>query len=93
MYFNDAFLPNFVVDTQKSEKITPQFVTFFIDPGCGPCIIKGGIETPFPELKTGGINMFEFLIKKLKAHPRKIVFTEGTDPRILEAPVCCPVLF
>ena len=85
MYFNDAFLPNFVVDTQKSEKITPQFVTFFIDPGCGPCIIKGGIETPFPELKIGGINMFEFLIKKLKAHPRKIVFTEGTDPRILEA--------
>ena len=31
MYFNDAFLPNFVVDTQKSEKITSQFVTFFID--------------------------------------------------------------
>ena len=29
--------------------------------------------------------MFEFLINKLKAHPRKIVFTEGTDPRILEA--------
>ena len=29
--------------------------------------------------------MFAFLIKKLKAHPRKIVFTEGTDPRILEA--------
>ena len=29
--------------------------------------------------------MFEFLIKKLKAHPRKIVFTEGEDPRILEA--------
>ena len=29
--------------------------------------------------------MFEFLIKKLKAHPRKIVFTEGSDPRILEA--------
>ena len=29
--------------------------------------------------------MFEFLIDKLKAHPRKIVFTEGTDPRILEA--------
>ena len=29
--------------------------------------------------------MFEFLIKKLKAHPRKIVFTEGTAPRILEA--------
>ena len=29
--------------------------------------------------------MFEFLIKKLKAHPRKIVFTEGTDARILEA--------
>ncbi len=29
--------------------------------------------------------MFEFLINKLKARPRKIVFTEGTDPRILEA--------
>ena len=29
--------------------------------------------------------MFNFLIKKLKANPRKIVFTEGTDPRILEA--------
>ena len=29
--------------------------------------------------------MFEFIINKLKAHPRKIVFTEGTDPRILEA--------
>ena len=29
--------------------------------------------------------MFEFLIEKLKAQPRKIVFTEGTDPRILEA--------
>ena len=29
--------------------------------------------------------MFETLINKLKAHPRKIVFTEGTDPRILEA--------
>ena len=29
--------------------------------------------------------MFEFLINKLTAHPRKIVFTEGTDPRILEA--------
>ncbi|QNL44259.1 phosphate acetyltransferase [Oscillibacter hominis] len=29
--------------------------------------------------------MFNFLINKLKAHPRKIVFTEGTDPRILEA--------
>ena len=29
--------------------------------------------------------MFEFLINKLKAHPRKIVFTEGTDPRVLEA--------
>ena len=29
--------------------------------------------------------MFEFLINKLKAHPRKIVFTEGSDSRILEA--------
>ena len=29
--------------------------------------------------------MFGKLIDLLKAHPRKIVFTEGTDPRILEA--------
>ena len=29
--------------------------------------------------------MFQFLIEKLKANPQKIVFTEGTDPRILEA--------
>ena len=28
--------------------------------------------------------MFGKLIDILKAHPRKIVFTEGTDPRILE---------
>ena len=29
--------------------------------------------------------MFKKLIEILKAHPRKIVFTEGSDPRILEA--------
>ena len=29
--------------------------------------------------------MFKKLIEILKKHPRKIVFTEGTDPRILEA--------
>ncbi|MBE6963386.1 MAG: phosphate acetyltransferase [Ruminococcaceae bacterium] len=29
--------------------------------------------------------MFESLINKLRENPRKIVFTEGTDPRILEA--------
>ena len=29
--------------------------------------------------------MFKKLIEILKAHPRKIVFTEGTDPRILGA--------
>jgi len=29
--------------------------------------------------------MFRELIEILKKHPRKIVFTEGTDPRILEA--------
>ena len=29
--------------------------------------------------------MFEFLIEKLQKNPRKIVFTEGTDERILEA--------
>ena len=31
------------------------------------------------------MHMFQNLIDKLKAHPRKIVFTEGTDPRIQEA--------
>ena len=31
------------------------------------------------------MRMFKHLIGILKAHPRKIVFTEGTDPRILEA--------
>ena len=29
--------------------------------------------------------MFQKLIDSLRAHPRKIVFTEGSDPRILEA--------
>ena len=29
--------------------------------------------------------MFDRLIEKLKAAPKKIVFTEGHDPRILEA--------
>ena len=29
--------------------------------------------------------MFGKLIEKLKAAPKRIVFTEGTDPRILEA--------
>ena len=29
--------------------------------------------------------MFDMLIEKLKKEPKKIVFTEGTDPRILEA--------
>ena len=29
--------------------------------------------------------MFENLVEILKAHPRKLVFTEGHDPRILEA--------
>ena len=31
------------------------------------------------------VHMFRTLIDKLKANPRKIVFTEGTDARILEA--------
>ncbi len=31
------------------------------------------------------MHMFRTLISKLKEHPRKIVFTEGTDARILEA--------
>ena len=31
------------------------------------------------------VHMFRTLINKLKENPRKIVFTEGTDPRILEA--------
>lgn len=29
--------------------------------------------------------MFKAMIEKLKSNPKKIVFTEGTDPRILEA--------
>ena len=29
--------------------------------------------------------MFENLVEVLKANPRKIVYTEGTDARILEA--------
>ena len=29
--------------------------------------------------------MFDVLVEKLKAQPRKIVITEGTDARILEA--------
>ena len=29
--------------------------------------------------------MFGLLIEKLKKDPKRIVFTEGTDPRILEA--------
>ena len=33
----------------------------------------------------GKMTMFGKLIDKLKKHPKKIVFTEGTDPRILEA--------
>jgi phosphate acetyltransferase len=31
------------------------------------------------------MNMFESMVDALKAQKRKIVFTEGTDPRILEA--------
>ena len=31
------------------------------------------------------MHMFRNLINTLKKNPRKIVFTEGTDPRILEA--------
>ena len=31
------------------------------------------------------IHMFQQLIDSLKKSPKKIVFTEGTDPRILEA--------
>ena len=30
-------------------------------------------------------NLFGSMINKLRAHPRKIIFPEGTDPRILEA--------
>ena len=37
--------------------------------------------------------MFAQLINTLKKSPKTIVFTEGTDHRILEAaPVCCPVI-
>ena len=31
------------------------------------------------------VRMFQHLIDNLKKHPRRIVFTEGSDPRILEA--------
>ena len=31
------------------------------------------------------MHMFQKLIETLKASPKRIVFTEGTDPRILEA--------
>ena len=31
------------------------------------------------------MHMFQTLIDILKKNPKKIVFTEGTDPRILEA--------
>lgn len=31
------------------------------------------------------IHMFQQLIDTLKKSPKRIVFTEGTDPRILEA--------
>ena len=37
----------------------------------------------FPELRRG--TMFKELIQKLRENPKTIVFTEGTDPRILEA--------
>jgi len=30
-------------------------------------------------------NLFRSMINKLRAHPRKIIFPEGTDPRVLEA--------
>ena len=37
------------------------------------------------------MHMFQNLIDKLKAHPRKIVFTEGTDPASWRHPPgCCP---
>ena len=36
------------------------------------------------QLYGGVTTMFGKLIAKLKANPKKIVFTEGTDPRILE---------
>lgn len=32
-----------------------------------------------------GDRMFNTMIEKLKANPPKLVFTEGSDPRILEA--------
>ena len=36
--------------------------------------------------------MFKKLISILKEHPRKIVFTEGTDPAFWRPPpACCPV--
>ena len=42
-------------------------------------------ETPAKNHRKKGKIMFEKLIEALKANPKKIVFTEGEDPRILEA--------
>ena len=36
------------------------------------------------------MHMFQNLIDKLKAHPRKIVFTEGTPASWRHPPGCCP---
>ena len=47
-------------------------------------VYNGGEKTgPMPHWEE--ITMFESMIETLKANPRKIVFTEGPDARILEA--------
>ena len=46
---------------------------------------REGISIESEEIRMETVHMFGNLIQKLKANPKKIVFTEGTDPRILEA--------
>ena len=64
---------------RESKKIFTADGNFLFDPCKQACIMK------LVSFVLEASNMFEFLINKLKAHPRKIVFTEGTDPRVLEA--------
>ena len=64
---------------RESKKIFTADGNFLFDPCKQACIMK------LVSFVLEESNMFEFLINKLKAHPRKIVFTEGTDPRVLEA--------
>ncbi len=50
-----------------------------------PVSVYNGDENTGPVPHWEEITMFESMIETLKANPRKIVFTEGPDARILEA--------